>query len=92
MPVETTEVPLQKIPSTCTNFVFTITGSQKKNKWGYKPSQNIGHKLKKYSKIGQDFKNIISNFAWFFDSYCQRLISGRKTGTRLRLHPNLTFF
>ena len=31
----------------------------------YNPSQNIWHKLKKYSKIGQDFKNVISKFAWF---------------------------
>ena len=44
------------------------------------PSQNIWHKVNKYSKIGQDFKNVISNFACFFDCYCQRLISGRKTG------------
>ena len=30
------------------------------------PSQNIWHKLKKYkNKIGEDFKNIISNFACF---------------------------
>ena len=43
------------------------------------PSQNIWYKVKKYSKIGQGFKNVISNFV-FFDSYCQRLISGRKTG------------
>ena len=25
----------------------------------YNPSQNIWQKLKKYSKIGQDFKNVI---------------------------------
>ena len=29
------------------------------------PSQNIWHKLKKYSKIGQGFKNVISNFESF---------------------------
>ena len=46
----------------------------------YNPGKNIWHKVKIYNKIGQDFKNIISNFACFFDSYCQRLISGRKTG------------
>ena len=46
----------------------------------YNPGQNIWHKLKKSSKIGQDFKNLLSNFAIFFDSYCQSLISGRKTG------------
>ena len=28
----------------------------------YSPRQNIWHKLKKYSKIGEDFKNVISNF------------------------------
>ena len=32
----------------------------------YNPSQNIWHKLKKYNKIGQDFKNVISNFACFW--------------------------
>ena len=26
------------------------------------PGQNIWQKLKKFSKIGQDFKNLISNF------------------------------
>ena len=31
----------------------------------YDPSQNIWHKVKKYSKIGQDFKNLISDFACF---------------------------
>ena len=45
----------------------------------YNPGQNIWHKVKRYNKIRQDFKNIISNFA-FFDSYCQHLITGRKTG------------
>ena len=29
------------------------------------PGQNIWHKVKKYSKIGQEFKNVISNFACF---------------------------
>ena len=31
----------------------------------YNSSQNISHKLKKYRKIGQDFKNVISNFVCF---------------------------
>ena len=44
------------------------------------PGQNIWHKVKKSSKIEQDFKDLLSNFACFFDSYCQSLISGRKTG------------
>ena len=56
----------------------------------YNPGQNIWQKVKRYNKTGQGFKNIISNFACFFDSYCQRLVSGR-LGTRLRLHPHLTF-
>ena len=42
--------------------------------------QNIWQKLKKYSKIGQHFKNVISNFAYFLTAYCQSLVSGRKTG------------
>ena len=29
------------------------------------PGQNIWHKVKKSSKIGQDFKNLLSNFACF---------------------------
>ena len=36
----------------------------------------FGKKVKKYSKIGQDLKNVIYNFACF----CQRLVSRRKTG------------
>ena len=30
------------------------------------PSENIWHELKKFSKIGQDFSNGISNFACSF--------------------------
>ena len=44
------------------------------------PGQNIWHKVKKSSKNGQDFKNLLSNFAYFFDSYYKILISGWKTG------------
>ena len=29
------------------------------------PGQNIWHKVKKFSKIGQDFKNVLSKFAYF---------------------------
>ena len=29
------------------------------------PGKNIRHKVKKSSKIGQDFKNFLSNFACF---------------------------
>ena len=31
----------------------------------YNPGQIIWHKVKKYSKTGQDFKNVISNFVCF---------------------------
>ena len=31
----------------------------------WNPGQNIWHKVTKYSKIGQDFKNVISYFACF---------------------------
>ena len=29
------------------------------------PNKNNWQNLKKYSKLGQDFKNLISNLAWF---------------------------
>ena len=31
----------------------------------FKPGQNIWHNIERYNKTGQDFKNIISNFAYF---------------------------
>ena len=31
----------------------------------YNPGKNIWHKVKIYNKIGQDFKNMMSNFACF---------------------------
>ena len=31
----------------------------------YNPSHNNWHKVKKSSKIGQDFKNLLSNFVCF---------------------------
>ena len=34
------------------------------------PGQSISHKVKKSSKIGQDFTNLLSDFV-FFDSDCQ---------------------
>ena len=40
--------------------------------------QNIWNKVRTHNKIGQEFKNMISNFA-FLESYRQRLVSGRKT-------------
>ena len=55
----------------------------------YNPGQNIWHKVKRHNKIGQDFKNIISKF---FDSYCQRLISGRETGYWAASIPTFDIF
>ena len=54
------------------------------------PRKNICHKIEKYKKTGQDFKNVISHFACFVGSYSQRLLK-RPLGTRLRLHALLTF-
>ena len=33
------------------------------------PGQNIWHKVKKYSKTGQDYKNLISDFACFLTAF-----------------------
>ena len=68
------------------NSSLKETGPSYSQKFVYSdnPGQNVWHKVKKSSKIGQDFV--------FFDSYCQSLISEGRLGTRLRLHPNLTFF
>ena len=35
----------------------------------YNPGQNMWHKVKKYSKVGQDFKNLISNFLCFLSNF-----------------------
>ena len=40
-------------------------GYFRKEALSYNPGQNIWHKVKRYNKTGQDFKNIISNFACF---------------------------
>ena len=33
------------------------------------PGQNISHKVKKSTKIGRQFKNLLSNFACFSKAY-----------------------
>ena len=58
----------------------------------YNPRQNIWHKLKKCNKIGQDFKNVISSFACFLTAIVNVSFLEERLGTRLRLHPHLTFF
>ena len=56
------------------------------------PLQIIWHKVKKSSKIGQDFKNFLSNFVCFFTAIVKVLFPDERLNTRLRLHSNLTFF
>ena len=59
---------------------------------GNNPGQNTWQKVKKYSKIGQNLKNFIYNFACFLTAIVNvKFLEGRLC-TRLRLHPNLTFF
>ena len=38
----------------------------KDGKVHYNPLQNLWHKVKKSSKLEQDFKNLLHNFACFF--------------------------
>ena len=56
------------------------------------PGQNIWHKVKKFSKSGQNFKDLLFNFVGFFDSYCQSLIFGRKTGHYAASLPKFDIF
>ena len=56
------------------------------------PSQNIWHKLKKYSKIRQGFKNVISNFAGFLTATVNVWFVEGRLSAGLLLHPLLTFF
>ena len=58
----------------------------------YNPGQNLWHKVKRYNKIGQDFKNIVTNFAWFLTAIVNIEFLEGRLGIRLRLHPHLTFF
>ena len=41
----------------------------------YKPGQNMLHKVKNYSKIGQDFKNVISNFYLIFRVFLTDIVN-----------------
>ena len=53
------------------NYIFTLNISAEEllPQCNYNPSQNIWHKVKKCSKNGQDFKNLISNFACFLTAF-----------------------
>ena len=43
----------------------SMAKSSNSSNLSYNPEQNIWNKLKKYSKIGQDLKNLIYNFGCF---------------------------
>ena len=58
----------------------------------YNPGQGIWHKVKKSSKIGQDFENFFFNFAFFLTAIVKVSFLEKTLDTRLRLHPNLAFF
>ena len=68
----------------CNPYVMSLAGvpcyylNILKHHRNFNPGQNIWHKVNISSRIEQDFKNLLPNFV-FFDSYCQSLISGRKT-------------
>ena len=47
-------------------FIGSSAPSKSKSTLGhYNPGQNIWEKVKRYNKIGEGFKNIISNFVCF---------------------------
>ena len=58
---------LGELKKTSKNLSVNETGPSYGQKFVFSdnPSQKIWHKVKKYSKIGQYFKNVISNFANF---------------------------
>ena len=76
------------------NSSFKETRSIYDHKFVYSenPGQNIWHKVKKSSKIGQDLKNLLSNFACFLAPIVKASFLEGRLGASLRLHPNLTFF
>ena len=62
-----------------------------RKKVNFNPAQNIWHKVRRYNKIGQEFKNI-SNFACFLTAIASVWFLEGRLGIGLRLHPHLTFF
>ena len=44
------------------------------------PEKIFGTNLEKFSKIGQEKKSLISNFAYFLTAIAKVLTSGRETG------------
>ena len=57
-------VSLSPLPSNIF-FLWFFKASLNFQVASFNPGQNIWHKVKRYYKTGQDFKNIISNFACF---------------------------
>ena len=55
------------------------------------PLQNIWYEIEKYSKIGQEFKSVISHFACFLAAIVNVYFFEGPLGAGLRLHPHLTF-
>ena len=69
----------------CKNIILKLSSD-------YNPGQNIWNKVKKSSKIGQDYKNVTSNFAYFLTAVVKVYILEGRLGTKLYIHPNLPFF
>ena len=61
----TTKETLSKKYNTRTNWDHTVCKIKDPVFKFYSPGQNIWYKVKKSSKIGQDFKNLLPNFACF---------------------------
>ena len=57
----------------------------------HNPSQNIWHKPKKYCKTGQEFDNLICNFACFLTAIVNLSFLQRNLGTCMCLQLRLTF-
>ena len=53
--------------------------------------KNIWHMLKIYSIVGQDFKNVISEFAFLMTAIVNVYLMEVTLGLRLLLHPHFSF-
>ena len=93
--------PLKKILQFRDRICFFIKITKKQPLFGkwlmekyqiYNPGKNICLKVKKSSESEQDFKNLSSNFACFLTAIVKVSFLEGRLGTRLRVHPNLTFF
>ena len=55
------------------------------------PRQSVWYEIGKYSKIGQEFKSVISHFARFLAAIFNVYFFEGPLGAGLRLRPHLTF-